>query len=233
MKAIEYKNELFDLVKDLTSINNQIIFEKSDDKVVICRADAESTIAYKLVAPKDCFAFDEEQVAFYNYMEFYQYFHAINAPEISIDGDIKMYIKSGSAKVEYLLSNPESIQPGPKTIKFKDPDIKFKLSSADHDELMKMINLIKPKKAQITSDNKTVKVKLFNNLHDNTFEKTFTAEVLSKNEDEIDFVIFSETFENIPLKNDYDIEIKKEGFINISLINPNMTLNIYTGKVKQ
>jgi hypothetical protein len=232
MNAVAYKSELFDVLKDLTAINNQVIFEKQDDKVMIRRSDAESTIAYQLLAPKEYFAFDEEKLAFYNYMEFYQYFRAINTPEIFIDG-AKIFIKSGSAKVDYILSNPESIQAGPKSINFKSPDIKFCLSSADHDELMKMINLIKPKKAQITSNGENVKVKLFNNLHDNTFEKTFDIENVSKNKDEIDFVIFSETFENIPLKRDYTIEIKKEGFIKISLVDENLSLDIYTGKIKQ
>jgi len=45
--------------------------------------------------------------------------------------------------------------------------------------------------------------------------------------------MFSETFMNLPSKRDYVIEIKNSGFIKISLVDDNIDLSIYTGKVKQ
>ncbi len=64
MAKVQYNSELFDLVKDLTSINTQVIFEKDEEgNVVVRRADSESTIAYELRAPREYFDFNENGVA--------------------------------------------------------------------------------------------------------------------------------------------------------------------------
>jgi len=232
MSKVQYNSELFDLLKDLTTINTQIVFEKDEDgNILVKRADTESTIAYQLKAPKDYFEFEDEQIAFYNYPEFYQYFKALGEPELSIKQK-SVTLKEGSSKTIYLLSNPESIPSGPKSINFKDPDVRIQLSAEDLDELLKMIGLINSKKAQVTGNGNKLIIKVFHTLHSNTFEKTFDAENLSNFTDEIDFVMFSETFKNLPAKRNYIIEIKSQGFIKISLVDEKLSLDIYTGKVK-
>jgi len=229
---VQYNAELFDLLKDLTSIDTNVVFEKDDKgNIVVRRADSESTIAYQLKAPKDYFDFDEEQIAFYNYPEFYQYLKAFAQPEMSI-GEKKITIVDGNSKTEYLLSNPETIQAGPKTINFKDPDVRINLSAMELDELLKMIGLINSKKAQVIGNGESITIKVFNNLHDNTFEKTFKVENLSKFKEDIDFVMFSDTFKNLPPKRDYVVEIKAQGFIKISLVDEKISLDIFTGRVK-
>jgi len=232
MKQITYNKDLFELLKDLSNINKQIIFDKDiDNNLVVMRADSESTIAYQLTAPKEYFDFDEAQIAFYNYPEFYQYFRTFNNPDLMIDqSNIKF--RSGSSNSTYLLSNPESITAGPKSFNFNDADFKINLTSDDLDELLKMINLIDSKKAQIVCKDDKVSIKIFNNLHDNTFEKIFDATNMSKCDEEIDFVIFAETFRNLPSKRNYTIDIKSVGFIKISLIDEHMKLNVFTGRVK-
>jgi len=233
MSKVQYKSELFDLLKDLTSINTQVIFEKDDDgNVLVRRADSESTIAYQLVAPKDYFDFQYDQVAFYNYPEFYNYFKALGEPEIDIEQK-NVIMKEGSSKSSYLLSNPESIAAGPKSINFKDPDIRIKISSEELDELLKMIGLINSKKTQVIGDGSKIIFKVFHNLHDNTFEKSFEVENLTNFDDEIDFIMFSDTFKNLPAKRDYVVEIKSQGFVRISLVDEDISLDIYTGRVRQ
>lgn len=233
MKKIAYNSDLFDILKDLTAINTSIIFEKTEDnKILVKRADSESTIAYQLTAPLEYFNFDKDQIAFYNYPEFYQYFKALTQPEMSITEN-NITLIEGNSKTNYLLSNPESIPAGPKSINFKDPDIRFNLSSTELDELLKMIGLINSKKTQVIGNSESITFKVFNTVHDNTFEKTFKIENLSKFTDEVDFTMFSETFMNLPSKRDYIIEIKSSGFIKISLVDDNINLSIYTGKVKQ
>lgn len=232
MAKVKYNAELFDLLKDLTSINTNVVFEKDDNgNIVVRRADSESTIAYQLKAPNDYFDFGEEQIAFYNYPEFYQYFKAFTQPEMSID-EKKVRLVEGNSKTEYLLSNPETIPAGPKSINFKDPDVRINLSAAELDDLLKMIGLINSKKAQIFGNGEGITIKVFNSLHDNTFEKTFPVENLSKIKEDIDFVMFSDTFKNLPPKRDYVIEIKAQGFIKISLVDEKVNLDIFTGRVK-
>ena len=231
MSKLQYNAELFDLLKDLTSIDSSVIFEKDDENIVVRRSDSESTIAYQLKAPKDFFDFGDDQVAFYAYLDFYQFLKSFTDPEISIDGK-KILIKGESSKTEYILSNPESIPNGPKTINFKDPDVRINLSSAELDELLRMIGLINSKKTQIIGNGDKITFKVFNNLHDNTFEKTFKVENLSNLKEDIDFVMFSDTFKNLPPKRDYVIEIKSQGFIKISLVDDKINLDIFTGRVK-
>jgi len=232
MSKIQYNSELFDLLKDLTSINTQVVFEKDEDgKILVRRVDSESTIVYQLKAPAEHFNFEEDQLAFYNYPEFYQYFKALGEPELSINGK-SIILKEGSSRSSYLLSNPEAIPAGPKAINFKDPDVRFELSSEQLDEILKMAGLINSKKAQVYGDGKKITLKIFNSLHDNVFEKSFEVENLSNFADEIDFVMFSDTFKNLPAKRNYIVEVKSQGFVKISLVDEDINLDIYTGKVK-
>jgi hypothetical protein len=234
MYKVNYNPGLLDILKDLSRIDMSVIFEKDEkNNVVVKRADTEQTIAYQLKAPSEYFSVQDDKIAFYMYNEFYQYYKAFSDgdPEISIDNN-KIFLSLNESKSDYKLSSPESIKDGPKSINFTNPDIKFNLTSKDLDEFSRMIALIKPKKIQIFGTGDKITLKIFNNIHENTFEKTFHVENFGEIDDEIDFVIFSETLDCLPIKRDYTIEIKKQGFVKISLIDENISLDIFTGKVK-
>ncbi len=231
MSKVEYKKELFDIVKDLSSINNSIIFEKEDDQVLIKRNDAEKTTVYILKAPSTYFDFETDKIAFYNYNEFYQYFSTFENPAITLD-DTKINLSEASAKVHYILSNPESIKPGPKAINFGDGDCTFSLDSKALDDIVKMNTLIKAKKAEITGTKDSISIRLYNNEHDNSFDKQFELENLTDFTDDFQFTIFSDLFTNTPLKRNYKVNVKTQGYVKVSLIDDNMDLDIYTGYVK-
>jgi hypothetical protein len=232
MKKIEYRKEIFDIVNDLSQINNSVIFEKEDDKVVIKAVDAEMTIAYVLEAPKSFFDFEDDQIAFYNYNEFYQFFRAVEAAEMKKTENM-ITLCGHNSKISYLLSNPESFGPSAKRPGYADSDFKFNLTAYDLSEIIKMNSLIKAKRARIYGDNKSINIRLYNDLHDNSFEKTYTIENLSGFDKDVDFVIFSEHFEKLPPKKDYAVEIKCSGFVKFSLANNDINLNIYTGYVNK
>jgi hypothetical protein len=230
--GVKYNTELFDLLKDLTSINNQVIIEREEGNVLVRRADVESTIAYQLKAPGEYFEFDNEKVGFYNYVEFYQSLKALsNTPELEIE-EKRIVFKDNNSKGEYSLSDPESLQKSPKSINFKDPDVKMNLASADLGDLIKWISLTNAKKAQIYGSGNKLTIKIFSQIHDNNFEKTFDVERLNESDEEIDFVIFSDTFEKLPSKRDYTMEIRAQGFVKISLVDENIKLDVFTGRVK-
>jgi len=234
-KTVEYKEELFNIIHDLSLINNSIIFLKSEekDKVLVKRRDIEQSLVYILEAPIDYFNFPTDDVSFYSYNDFYQYFKAFEKPEIKID-DSKIYILEDNSKVDYILSNKESIakEGSVNNVKFGNADIKFSLTANDLDELVKMSSLLKAQRAKLTVKDDSVSIRLFNNRHDNSFEKIFKIEKLTDFSGTIDFVIFSDAFNKIPQKKNYTIEIKKEGYIKIHLDNENINLSIYTGSVK-
>ena len=235
MEKIVYNSDFFHILKNLITVSNSVIIRKEDDKVVVRRTDNEVTIAYNLKAPKEYFDFptDNDDVTFYNYGEFYSYFTSFKKPDIYID-NMKLTLKENSSKIDYILSNPQSFEKKiPKEPNFGDSDISFNLSWQDHDEILKMIALIKPKKARITGNNEKISIVLFNQLHDNSFEKTFDAASVRPNEKiNIDFMIFSDTFMHIPSKRSYTVNIKSAGFVKVSLIDENINLDIYTGKIK-
>lgn len=233
MDKVKYNSELFNILRDLVSISNSVIIRKENDQLVIRKSDSDVTIAYSLKAPLDYLDFPSENddVTFYNYGEFYQYLKSFENPEIYIDSK-KITLKEKNSKIDYVLANPEFFEKKiPKEPNIGDPDISFNLSPADHDEIIKMITLIKPKKARIIGDSKKINIVIFNQLHDNSFEKVFDVSK-ANGEQEVDFLIFSDTFLHIPSKREYSFNIKTSGFVKVSLLNNKMNLDIFTGKVK-
>jgi len=228
--AIKYNAEIFNLVQDLVPINNSIVFEKSSDnkKVLVKRADSEMTVAYILEAPVEYFDFPADKVAFYNYNEFYQFFSTFKSSPSLVLNENKITLFEENAKTDYIISNPESLPVGPKTIRFKDPNIKFNLTSNDLDDLSKMNTLIKAKRAKLYGNENEINIKLFSSMHDNSYENKFKVEAVNNFVGEYDFVIFSELFAKLPQKREYTIEIIANGWVKVSLVDKNLNLNIYT-----
>lgn len=230
--AIQYNSEIFELVQSLVPINNSIIFEKSPDgeKVMVRRADSEMSVAYILDAPSTYFDFPVDKLAFYNYNEFYQFFGTYSEPKIDLN-DIKVTLSEGNAKTDYIISNPEMLPAGPKTINFKDPSISFKLTAEDIDKISKMNTLIKAKRARLIGNKDAITIKLFSSMHDNAYENEWEVEALNDFDGEFDFVIFSELFVKLPPKKDYNVEIISTGWVRVSLVDETFNLDIYTGCV--
>jgi hypothetical protein len=219
--------EYFDLINELSTINKSIIFNREEDKISVKRKDQEKSIAYTLVCDKECFDIDES-IGFYDFVEFYRFLKAIDSPEIK-KGDNRFILTKENSKLNYLFSNIEAIDEGPKEIKFPDYDYKFLLTKDALYELVKMHNNIKSKVASLSHKDGIITVKFFKDEFDNSFVKTFDAEV--KNNEEFDFSINSDLFEKLP-KRDYTVYIKNPGYIKIKLNHETFDLNIYTSRLK-
>lgn len=235
MSKVDYNIELFNLVKDLASISNIVMFEKDENNnVFVRRADSEGTIAYELKAPSNYFDFDKDmKIAFYSYLEFYQYLKAFGEPDILIEENNCITLKFERSKCDYGLNHPDSIPAGPKSINFKNPDVKVNLTSESLDEILKMIGLINAKKVDLKSVDGKLTIKVFSGTHFNTFEKIFDLEEISEEYDDFEFSMFADTFKDLPSKGNYVMEIKSQGYVKISLIDDNVSLDIYTGRVKK
>lgn len=233
MEKIEFHREVFDLVNDLCQINKSVIFEKENDNIIIKQMDAEKTIAYVLEAPKEYFNFGDDNIAFYNFPEFYQFFRTVENGDLYKEENI-IKLSNKNSKINYLLSNPESIGVTSKKPNLNDLDLRFLLTSNDLSEIIKMDSLIKAKRAQIYGNDSNITIKIHNDLCDNSFEKTYVIENLSGYTESFDFEIFSEHFSKLPSRKDYIVEIKRTGFVKFMLVNDNnLNLNIYTGSVKR
>jgi len=229
MSNIAYKDELFDLVNDLTGIHQAIAFERIDDNVVIRKTDKEKTIPYILKAPSEYFDIDET-VAFYMYNDFYNYYKVFKGCDISIGGRT-LTLKQKGRKSNYTLSPSEGIINGPKRVNFGESDVTLTLTKEDLDELIGMINLIKADKALISCVDNEVTIQIYTDNHDNTFEKTFECDRNSDYDENIQFNIMADRFTLIPSKKNYVIDIKKEKHMKFSLIHDDIELNIYSGTI--
>lgn len=235
MGKIEYRGEYLDLLRDLTAISKSVIIRKDGDFLNVRRIDSAKMMAYELIAPKEYFNIDRDEISFYEYSEFYQFYKTYKNPALSLDGT-RLIISEGKSECGCVLQNPEAIGGTPKKFNFTDPDIKFTLISSDLDQFIKMFSLIRDSKMPrigLAYEDGEITLKVFNNDVDNTFKKSFECEVLNNTTDNVnfDFTIFSEVFQNLPPRHDYDVYVKAGGFVKVKLIDDNMDLSIITGKV--
>lgn len=231
MSKITYKSEFFNLLNDLTPINKSIIIDSDDETITIKRSDPDESIAYILEVSKDYFDLNTDKIAFYNYMEFFQFLSTMESPDLGIK-DNKIILKKGKTKINYLLSNPESIKSGPKKINFANVDFSFDLDSSTIDELNKMHSLIKAKRCVFDTNDEDITLKIFNNDKDNSFEKVLPLTRVSDFDGELNFKIFSETITKIPTKRNYKVSIKNPGYLEFALVDDNINLKIYTALTK-
>jgi hypothetical protein len=228
MSELKFKKEALDLVNSLTTINTSIIFEKENDKVLVSRTNPASSIAYQLRVPNSNFDFSGDKIAIYNYPEFYQLFSTCKVPVID-QNEKSLVISEGKAKINYILSNIENLVPGAKAVKFTDPTVSFDLSHEEMKNIRKMISLIQAEYIKFTVKDNTIIIKLFNNSHNNSYEKEL--DIKDKTKENFEMTISSEVFTIIP-ENQYKIDIKKEGIIRISYEKEGTDLKIYTAEIE-
>jgi hypothetical protein len=232
---------LFILIKDLTPIGNKIIITKDDKNVIVRKSTTDRSNGYELKAPLDYFNFtDVTDLAFYDFVEFYQYFKTFDNPEIYV-GNNKIILKENDAKIEYGLLDKESINDDemktfPKKINFGETVYSFKFSSEDHNEMLNMISLLQNKEkiryTNVNIKNKKITFSISNAEHCNSFEKSINLDV-SKSDDELTYTIFSDIFVFMPCKKNYTFNITEEGILTkISLVSENISLDLFTSKIK-
>lgn len=231
MTKVDYNPEFTKILNDLTTINKSLVLTKEGDKVFCQRADADKTLGYRIEAPAEYFNFPEEQLAFYEYAEFYKYMSTFKEPQISKNGQ-KITLSEGSAKINYVLSNPEGIKPGPKNLNFAESEIKFVLDGKTIDEFAKMKTLIGAKHIKVSNDGDSVVINIFHPIHSNSFEKKFKA--CEGTIPEFEYVFFADIFEKLPTKKDYTVEVRNtgKGYLQLTLAHDNIFLGILVGSLK-
>jgi len=238
VKEVKYDSDLLSLLNDLCSINESIIIKKDDNKknLEVQRSNNAKSIAYRLGMNPEVFNFDGESIAFYKFAEFYQLLTCFDTPDLH-QSDSKLIVSKDKSKINYILSDPETLSKGPKNIKFENPQVSFQLTSSDIKELKKMIGLLVAKNTRFTCSDKKVDITCYNSGHDNSFTKTYETDTLKK---EMSFPISSEIFTVIP-DGDYTIELmekvlpnKKEVHVTrFTLQKENISLEIFTAQINE
>jgi len=232
MNQIMFNGDYLRLIKNLTTIQPSIIFEKEDNKIVVKRANDSKSIGFKVVVPIEYFTFEGTRLAIKDFNGFYQAMEAFGVSSI-FGEDNKIIIKTKSNKINYVLSSPEALVKSPVTVNIGDTDISFNLSQSDITEISKANSLIKAMYAGIMFDGKEIILRLFNSSHQNSFDKTFTPVSISSGLQNFDFNIYSKVFSMIPSGEDYLFSIKKTGSVSLTFNKNNIDLIVVTGRVKK
>lgn len=233
-QKITYKKELFDFINELTAISNSIGFERVDDRVVIRKANKNRTLPYIVSVPASYFDINDT-VAFYKYDHFYKFMTSIKNAELHLSDPNIVISKSGKTpiNIDYRLSEEEGIINGPVgTIDFDAWDIQFVLSSEDLEEIVKINRFVKGTNAHIECTDNEVKLSIYSNGNDNTFDKSFTCERVGDSDKDFSFVINANRFEYLPSKRDYTIHISSEKFVKFSLIHDEIEFDMYSGDLE-
>jgi len=202
---VEYNKDMLSLLNDLSAINESVIINKNDKKLSVQRANNARSIAYRLSMESSVFNFSGDQVSFYKFPEFFQLLSCFDSPELHQTDD-KLVISKDKCKINYLLSDPETLTKSPKQIQFDNPQVEFKLSTADIKELKKMIGLLTAKNTKFTCAKNKVDITCYNSGHDNSFSKSYPTDKCTK---DLSFAISSDVFPVIP-EGDYVIELMEK-----------------------
>lgn len=226
--VVEYNKDSLSLINELCSINESIVILKTDGQLTIQRSNNAKSIAYRLILPDTSFNIDGDSVGFYKFPEFYQLISCFNNPNILQATDNKLIIEKDKSKINYLLSDVETLSKGPKKINFGESDAKFVLNTAELKELKKMVGLLTAKNIRLDVSGNSIDVTLYNNNHDNSFNRVYDCE----STETFEYSISSDILTIIP-EGDYTIELVKSGIVRFTLIRENVSLEIFTASLNE
>lgn len=233
MSVVTFNKEVLALIDELTSINSAIKIYKEDNKIFIKSQNPSESIAYILATEVSSFDFDGEEIAFYNYSDFYKWISALNVTEISQTQDGMLQLGNGKQKGQYQSSDVDVVRGGRFDIEFEDPDATFNLSTEDIKELNKLRSLIgKDNNLKFTFDNRTATVEIYSTGTANTVE---TELGLTNSVDEPFSIRLSDEFlASIPQKYSYRVDVKREGIARFSMNNDfGVDVEIFIAEVEE
>jgi hypothetical protein len=241
-----YNRKFFSVLREMSRFYPQFVINKEGDQLVTRQQTEDTGIHYIIKAPENYFQFLSKQVAFYNYPEFYQFFDLFEKPVMSFDGN-KIILEGDGTKAEYFFSNFESCKDSVSKEeldkKWKEPEVGFLMTATDLDFIVKASSLFtsdeKRKKIRVSGNNKEVNIELVNQninpkkqTYDKTFSKKFAVKELKEFSGDYKFIIDADFFINCP-KRDYAIEIKKSGFVRSSFKEDDISVDIFTGYIRE
>lgn len=225
--SIKYNKKYLELVNQLTQIDSSIIFNKSDDKIKIIRSNNSKTIIYTLDVDKKNFEFESEDIAFYNFPEFYRLLSVFESPEIIEDvNQSKIIVSENKSKIKYKVSDSEVIPKISGGGNIGESDVELMITSTELDQIKKMISLISADRVRfkVKENTKDIICEFFNTGHSNNWENSY--DVTKGSSESFSLVIASEVFSLIP-KNDYTISILKDGIVKLKYNSEDFDLNLY------
>lgn len=234
-KEIVYNKEALNIISNLTSINQSIVFERhetDESKIVSKGSDANKSIVYVFESPKEVFDFAGEDCSFYNFNEFYTLFNIFEKP-ILIQNDYEIVVSENRSKINYRLTDIELIKKSFNSVKFENPDVTFTMDS----ELIKKIktlaggNNINAERIKFSVRDNILSYYLYNTKHHNTYEANIDIE--NSNDVEFEIEVDMRIWNKIP-QADYRVSLKEEGIIELEMIREDsIVVKIYTADMEE
>ncbi len=215
---VKYAGAILDIVSRLTTINQSVSFNKSDDetKVKACNKDTEGSIAYFVEAPIDYFNFAEDDCSMYNFSEFYSLYDVFEDAKLETD-EYDLTVSEGSSTINYRLTEASQLKIKFSKVNFSDPDTSFAMSSDFVAKIKKLCGADKINaefiKFTVNGDG-TLNYKLANSKFPNTFDETIDVE--SHTDEEFTIILQKESFNKIP-NADYTVSLKESGTIEFEM----------------
>jgi len=226
VKEVSYKLETLGLLNQLaTTISSSIIVNKADGKIKVAHKNPPNTIVFAFEASESDFDFNGDEVAFYNFNEFYQMVSAFKDPKIA-HSENEIIISKSNTKIKYITSDSEMMDKVGKGIASKDTyDAQFILPEDELKNYVKMVSLVGTDVCSFTSDGTQVNLAFTNKIHKNSFEKIITETI--KIDPNLSIKIPSEIFTIIP-NGTYTISIWSEKVVILELRSETISLKIMT-----
>jgi len=234
MKSVSFNKEVLSLVNELASINQSIKLFKDNGKVVIKTQNPQETIAYILTTEDMSFDFDGDEIAFYNYTDFYKWISTLNATSMSQDDNGMLQIGNGRQKGLYQTSDTDIVKGGRFDIDFGEPDATLVLSVDDLKELQKLRSLVAKEgtNLKISFSEKTAHIEISSTESNNVVETDIALERTV--EEDFSLRISDEFLSTIPTKYSYRVDVLQAGLVRLSMNNDiGVDVEIYIAEVEE
>lgn len=233
-KSVSFNKEVLQLINELSIINPAIKIFKDENKIVIKSQDPSESLAYVLSTELSSFDFDGEEIAFYNYPDFFKWVSALDITEMKHADDGMLHLGNGRLKGQYQSSDVDVVRGGRFDIEFDDPDATFNITTENINELLKLRSLIAKdgNNLVISFEDRNVHVEIYNTNSSNIVETDFAA---STTVDEPFKIRVSDEFLTmVPKKYSYRVDVKREGIARFSMNNDlGVDVEIYIAEVEE
>lgn len=226
MKTVTYDKTALKVIAELSRIvktkdnNTPIKIVKDAEGIHVKAANSPKTILFTVDAPTAAFDFEGDELCFYNYGEFYDYFSLFDTPTMeqdiinkdSSDENEAVILTQGKRTINYPLSDSEVIKGAIKKVSWENPDTYFSFSGEQLTYLKRVIGLLGDKNNNLTFtfDGDEVALKAKTTLNNNSFEDSY--ELSDPVSQAFKITISDEVFKYL-LNTDYRVEVKSEGLL--------------------
>jgi hypothetical protein len=228
---IKYNENIIDLIKHLSAINQQLMIQKTEDEseIELRTRNAEQSIGCMFKAPIESFNFVGKEMTFFSYEKFYSYFSLYENPKL-MQEDNRIKISSNKSTIYYYLADPKAVDVDYDYIEFGETDATFTLTAKEFKEIKSTILLINTEKINLNVKEDKLKIELYDMENKQNSFSEFDIDNVSGKDFNIE--ISKEIFIKAP-ELDYKIHLNSDGIIKFHYINDqNIKLDLYTTELE-